>query len=80
MAPTTSPNAPAPHFSDWMIERSEALDSRVVVGLDPDFTKFPAALQQRVRSGVDDAAITDALVEFNQAMIDGTNHGPQINS
>ena len=72
MAPTTSPNAPAPHFSDWMIERSEALDSRVVVGLDPDFTKFPAALQQRVTGGVDDAAITDALVEFNQAMIDGT--------
>ena len=71
MASTASTNAPAPHFSDWMIERSDAIDSRVVVGLDPDFTKFPAALQQRVKGG-DDAAVTDALVEFNKAMIDGT--------
>ena len=39
-----------------MIERSEALDSRVVVGLDPDFTKFRRR-SSSVKGG-DDAAIT----------------------
>jgi orotidine-5'-phosphate decarboxylase len=64
--------APARHFADWMVERANAIDSRVVVGLDPDLGKFPKCLRDAILGSEDPGVVTTSIVDFNKALINGT--------
>lgn len=52
-------------FADRVREAADRADSLVCVGLDPDFSRFPASLRQLGHK--------DAIVRFNQAIIESTS-------
>ncbi len=60
------------HFADCLIERALALHSRVVVGLDPDVTRFPQFLQTRLQQEPTEALLEESLFEFNQTVIEAS--------
>ncbi len=76
-APTNIP------FPDVLTARASELDSRLIVGLDPDISKFPAELRNAVENGWDQKSIAEAIIEFNRLVIDATQEAaaafkPQI--
>jgi len=61
------------HFADRLIEQAKKLDSRLVVGLDPDLEKFPAALHNSTNPIVTENPLEEAIVQFNRIVIDATS-------
>lgn len=59
-------------FPDGLTARALELDSRLIVGLDPDISKFPVELRNAVENGWDQKSIAEAIIEFNQLVIDAT--------
>ncbi len=62
----------SPHFADRWIEQAKRLDSRLIVGLDPDLTQFPAALHCSSHPIETEDQLEEAIVQFNQIIIEAT--------
>jgi orotidine-5'-phosphate decarboxylase len=60
------------HFADRLIEQAKKFDSRLIVGLDPDLTQFPAALHHSTHPIMTENQLEDAIVQFNQIIIEAT--------
>ena len=60
--------SPASHFADRLIDRVEATESHLVVGLDPDLRELPPELLDGV---TDLAGAASAVEAFARAVVDG---------
>ena len=60
--------SPASHFADRLIDRVEATESHLVVGLDPDLRELPPELLDGV---TDLAGAASAVQAFAEAVVDG---------
>ena len=60
------------NFSDRLLERAEAIRSRVIVGLDPDVGRFPGYLQSQLRAEPTEERLQETVFEFNRAVIEAT--------
>jgi orotidine-5'-phosphate decarboxylase len=60
------------HFADRIVERAERIDSRLIVGLDPDVERFPSYLQKRYRANPTPDVLEKIIVEFHEAVIEAT--------
>jgi|GEM_PF-36086 len=61
------------HFADRLVERAERIDSRLIVGLDPDVEHFPGYLQGRFRSDPTPDVLEEIIVEFHEVVIEATS-------
>ena len=59
-------------FPDALTARAKEIDSRLIVGLDPDISKFPVELRSVVENGWSPKSIAEAIIEFNRLVIDAT--------
>ncbi|MBF0186897.1 MAG: orotidine-5'-phosphate decarboxylase [Magnetococcales bacterium] len=60
------------HFSDRLIRQARTKNSRLIVGLDPNHSRFPLALRERLGAKVSDKRISKILFEYNRLVIDAT--------
>ncbi|MBF0192467.1 MAG: orotidine-5'-phosphate decarboxylase [Magnetococcales bacterium] len=60
------------HFADRLIERAVRIDSRVIVGLDPEVERFPVFLRERLRDEPTEERLEETLFAFNRAIIEVT--------
>ncbi|MBF0214512.1 MAG: orotidine-5'-phosphate decarboxylase [Magnetococcales bacterium] len=60
------------HFADRLIERALRIDSRVIVGLDPEVERFPEFLRQRLRDEPTEERLEEVLFTFNRQIIEAT--------
>jgi len=61
------------HFADRLIEQAKRLDSRLIVGLDPDLAHFPVALHNAINPIMTENQLEETIVEFNRIVIDATS-------
>ncbi|MCB1850936.1 MAG: orotidine-5'-phosphate decarboxylase [Chromatiaceae bacterium] len=61
------------HFADRVVDRAELIDSRLIVGLDPDIERFPRYLQDRIRVDRSPDILEEVVVEFHEAVIEATS-------
>ncbi|MBF0342456.1 MAG: orotidine-5'-phosphate decarboxylase, partial [Magnetococcales bacterium] len=60
------------HFADRLIERAQRLNSRIIVGLDPEVERFPAFLRQRLREEPTEERLEETLFAFNRLVIEAS--------
>ncbi|MBF0401037.1 MAG: orotidine-5'-phosphate decarboxylase [Magnetococcales bacterium] len=59
-------------FADRLIEKAKRVQSRVIVGLDPVVTCFPAYLQEQLRHNPTESQLEEILVDFNRVVVEAT--------
>ena len=59
-------------FADRLIHQALENQSQVVVGLDPDITRFPAYLQARLKAEPTEQQLEEIIVMFNSLVIEAT--------
>lgn len=59
-------------FADRLIDRAQSVQSRVIVGLDPVVTHFPAYLQAQLRHTPTEEMLEETIVAFHQVVIAAT--------
>lgn len=60
------------NFTDRLINKALELNSRLIVGLDPDINKFPEYLQELWRKRPTEKTLEDIIFSFNKAIIEAT--------
>ncbi|NGZ05462.1 MAG: orotidine-5'-phosphate decarboxylase [Magnetococcales bacterium] len=60
------------HFADRLIERALQLNSRIIVGLDPEVERFPGVMRQRLRAEPCEERLEETLFTFNRLIIEAT--------
>ena len=60
-------------FPDRLVDRAREINSRLIVGLDPDVNKFPNYLQQQWYGRPTQENLAEIIFIFNKTIIEATN-------
>jgi orotidine-5'-phosphate decarboxylase len=60
-------------FPDKLVGRAKKIKSRLIIGLDPDISRFPAFLRETWRKHPSHGTLQDLIFLFNQTIIEATH-------